>query len=217
MKTVDFYFDYVSPFAYLASLAVPGVCERTGASLRLRPILFAGVLNHWGQLGPAEIPPKAMHMLRVCARHAKRRGVPFRSPRFHPFNPLLPLRATLAAAEVGEARRAMQALYELGWGQGRDLGDAIEVVAALERAGLDGQALAERAGASDIKVQLKTETDQAIARGVFGVPTMLVEKELLWGLDHVDDLELSLRGEDPFAGVDLAAIAPSGVGATRRR
>src|SRR3982750_3217164 len=95
-KTVDFYFDYLSPFAYLASLEAPELCAHRGACLRFRPVLFAGLLDHFGQRGPAEIPPKAIHAFHAALRYARSRGIPLRSPRFHPFKPLVALRATLA-------------------------------------------------------------------------------------------------------------------------
>jgi 2-hydroxychromene-2-carboxylate isomerase len=215
MKTVDFYFDYLSPFAYLASMTLPAVCERRGAELRLRPILFAGLLNHWGQRGPAEIPPKALYAFRTCLRHARQHGIPFRAPMFHPFNPLTALRATLAVDSPPDQVRAMDALYELGWARGGDLGDPEAIRAALTAAGLDGSALIERARAADIKSRLKAETDAALARGVFGIPTMIVDDEIFWGLDQIPYLELFLDGRDPLAGVDISTLLPRGIGAWR--
>jgi 2-hydroxychromene-2-carboxylate isomerase len=217
MPDVDFYFDYLSPFAYLASRAVPIVCERNGASLRFRPILFAGLLNHWGQLGPAEIPPKALYAFRACLRYATLHSIPFRTPKYHPFNPLTALRATLAAESEDERRRATAALYELGWARGGDLGDPAEITGALDEAGLDGPALVARGGTEAVKAALKEETSAAIVRGVFGIPTMLVGEELFWGLDQVEYLELFLKGADPLAGVDFTELMPKGRAARRER
>jgi 2-hydroxychromene-2-carboxylate isomerase len=217
VKSVDFYFDYLSPYAYLASVRVPEICMKHGARLRMRPVLFAGLLNHWGQLGPAEIPPKAVFAFRACLRYARREGISFRSPRFHPFNPLTALRATLAADTEGERDRAVHALFDLGWGQGGDPGSAGEIAAALDHAGLNGHALIDRAASPAIKEGLAQETAQAISRGVFGVPTMAVDNELLWGLDQLETLGLLLRGEDPLAGVDIADLGPLGAAATRQR
>ena len=217
MKTVNLYFDYLSPYAYLASFFVPRVCEEEGASVRFRPVLFAGLLNHWGQLGPAEIPPKALFAFRSCLRYARRHGIPFHGPRFHPFNPLTALRATLAASTEEERQRAARALFELGWARGGDLGAREEIAAALDRIGLNGRELVEQAGVETVKQALAHETEQAIARGVFGIPTMEVDGELLWGLDQLENLALLLRGEDPLAGVDIAELAPRGSAAQRKR
>lgn len=215
MTTVDFYFDYLSPFAYLASLEAPDLCERRGASLRFRPVLFAGLLDHFGQRGPAEIPPKALHALRATLRYARARGIPLRSPRYHPFKPLLALRATLSAQSDEERARVVRALFAHGWAAGGDLGDAEEITAALNAEGLDGPALIARAGLPETKRLLKEETDLAIARGVFGIPTLFVEDELYWGLDQLEYVAAHLEGGDPLAGVDLASLAPKGASAIR--
>lgn len=126
MKTVDFYFGYLSSYAYLASLAIPELCERHGAQARFRPVLLAGLLNHWGQLGPAEIAPKGLFAFRACLRHARLRAIPFRAPKYHPFNPLKALRATIATDSDEARMRAAQALYALGWAEGGDVGDPTE-------------------------------------------------------------------------------------------
>jgi 2-hydroxychromene-2-carboxylate isomerase len=215
VPTVDFCFDYLSPYAYLASLEIPELCRRTGAELRMRPVLFAGLLDHWGQRGPAEIPPKGRHGFRECLRHALSRGIPLRSPRHHPFRPLTSLRVSLAEVSGKDQPLAIRTLFTLGWARGGDLGSDAEISAALDAAGLDGRALLERAARPDAKARLREETEAAIARGVFGIPTMLVGDELFWGLDQLRWLELHLRGEDPLARVDLEALRGQGPAAWR--
>jgi 2-hydroxychromene-2-carboxylate isomerase len=217
VKTVDFYFDYLSPYAYLAALAAPDLCARHEARLQFRPVLFAGLLDHWGQRGPAEIAPKGFFALRSCLRYARQRGIPLRMPTYHPFNPLTALRATLAAGADEDRPRAVRALFELGWAEGRDLGDAAEIERALTAAGLDGRALVAAASDGDIKAALRKETEAAIAEGVFGIPTMIVDGELFWGLDQLEYLELFLEGRDPIAGVDLSELVSKGSTARRPR
>jgi 2-hydroxychromene-2-carboxylate isomerase len=212
---VDFYFDYLSPYAYLASREIPALCERQGIELRLRPVLFAGLLNHWGQRGPAEIPPKATHTAKECMRHALLREIPFRPPRHHPFNPLTALRATLAEVAGNEQPRVMRAIYEMGWGAGGDLGNAEEIAGALDAADLDGAAIVERANSPLAKAALRRDTADAIARGVFGIPTMLVGEELFWGLDQLTYLELFLEGKDPLADVKFDELGFQGPSAWR--
>src|SRR5262245_51613199 len=121
MPTVDFYFDYLSPFSYLASLRVREACSAANAAVAFRPVLFPALLNHWGQRGPAEIPPKSVHTFKECLRYALPRGIRFRAPKLHPFNPLLALRATWAAESEDERQRVTAALYALGWADGGDL------------------------------------------------------------------------------------------------
>ena len=200
---IDFYFDYLSPYAYLASREIPALCERQGVELRLRPVLFAGLLNHWGQRGPAEIPPKAVHTARECMRHALTRGIPFRPPRHHPFKPLSALRASLAAVSGQDQALVMRAIFDLGWAEGGDIGDAAEIARALDAAGLDGSALVDAADSQTARESLRRETELAIQRGVFGVPTMIAGDELFWGLDQLSYLELFLEGRDPLAGVNF--------------
>jgi len=212
---VDFYFDYLSPYAYLASREVPGLCVRHGLELRFRPVLFAGLLNYWGQRGPAEIPPKATHTIKECMRYALLRDIPCRPPRHHPFNPLAALRASLAEVSGADQPRVVSAIYELGWARGGDLGDPTEIAAALDREGLDGSAIVEAAGSEAAKNSLRRETEAAVGRGVFGIPTMIAGDELFWGLDQLAYLELFLEGRDPLAKVNFDDLGFQGPSAWR--
>lgn len=215
MRVVDFYYDYLSPFAYLASVEIADVCRRGHARLVYRPILFPALLNHWGQRGPAEIPPKARHTLKECLRYALPRGIPLRAPRLHPFNPLLALRVTCAADSEAERRAITHALFALGWVQGGDLSAPEEIAQALSAAGLRTSELMELAQSPALKKHLREQTDAAIARGVFGVPTMLVDDELFWGVSQLPNLELYLTDRDPLTGLDPAQFVSHGVGAWR--
>ena len=215
MDRLDFYFDYLSPYAYLASLEIGPVCERHGVELRLRPVLFAGLLDHWGQLGPAEIPPKGLHAFRECMRYAALHGIPLRSPRFHPFRPLTALRASLAEVAADEQARVVRTFFAHGWSRGGDMGDDTELAAALEHEGLDGAALIARSHDPKIKATLADETRAAVARGVFGIPTMIARDELFWGLDQLRYLELFLDGKDPLAELDFDQLGSQGRAAWR--
>ncbi len=212
---VDFYFDYLSPFAYFAALRLPELCRQRGAQLRFRPVLFAGLLDHWGQRGPAEIPPKAIHTFKLCARYAALHGVPFRSPRFHPYRPLDALRVSLEAVAGDDQAKVVAAIFQAGWGEGADLGDTADLSAAITAAGLDGQALMKKASQPPAKSALRQETEAAIAKGVFGIPTMIVADELFWGVDQLEYLELHLEGRDPLRSVDLAKVRSEGSAAVR--
>lgn len=214
MRSIAFHFDYLSPFAYLASCEVDALGARHGVSIAYRPVLFPALLDHWGQRGPAEIAPKALHVFKDCLRQAQLRGIPFRSPRLHPFRSLTALRLTLAVPD-GDRARAVHALFEHGWAHGGDLADEKELVQALSAAGFDGAALLERARSDAVKQALREGTDAAIARGVFGIPTLDVEGELFWGFDQFPHVELVLAGRDPLNGIDVKERGPRGVGATR--
>jgi len=209
-RTVDFYFDYLSPYAYLAWLCLPEVTVPREVEIVPRPVLFAGLLNHWGQLGPAEIPPKGRHVGKDTRRFAALRGIPLRSPRYHPFKPLMALRVSLAVVSHDRQKEAITAIFKAGWADGLDLGDAEDIRAALNAAGLAGEQLLAAAEAPLAKDTLRAETAAAIGRGVFGIPTMVVEDELFWGLDQLDYLALYLDGRDPLASLDNVAPGSRG-------
>jgi 2-hydroxychromene-2-carboxylate isomerase len=216
-ERVDFYFDYLSPYAYFASLRVPEVCARHGARVVWRPILFAALLDHHGHRGPAEIPAKALYTFRDCARWARSHDVPFRAPRHHPFRPLAALRLSLAEVAGPDQAAVIATLFRFGWGEGGDLGDPGALSEALRRAGLPADALRERAGTDEAKAALRANTEGALARGVFGIPTMIARGELIWGNDRMDVLEAILEGRDPLAGIDLRPLAGMGPSAVRPR
>lgn len=195
---MEFLFDFLSPYAYLAWCEIGPLCERHGTELRLRPVLFAGLLDHWGQRGPAEIPPKGRNAFRACLRYAALHRIPLQPPRHHPFRPLTALRVSLAEVSGERQPEVVRTLFSHGWADGGDLGDDSEIAAALDGVGIDGGALVERAREPGVKLRLREETEAATARGVFGVPTMIVGDELFWGLDQLPWLELYLEGRDPL-------------------
>ena len=206
IKHIDFYFDFISPYAYFAWFRVQEVCRARNLELRLHPILFAGLLNHWGQLGPAEIPPKREFLFKDGYRYAKLHGLEFECPKFHPFNPLTALRVALPEVAGANQTRIVDALYRASWGRGGDLGNEAELIALLDGAGFPGKELVEKTKDSAVKSALRKNTEQAIARGLFGVPTMIAGDELFWGSDRFDHLELYLDGRDPLAPEFVARV-----------
>ena len=200
---IVFYFDFISPYAYLAWTQIHALAARHGREVEPRPILFAALLNAYGHKGPAEIPPKRAYIFKECLRRAHRLGVTLVPPPTHPYNPLLALRATLAAPEGAPRRALIDALYQAAWAGGGGVDAPAKVIAAATAAGLDGEALVGAADAPAIKARLRSETDGAIAAGAFGVPTMIADAELFWGVDSLGDLEAFLDGRDP---IDRAAL-----------
>jgi 2-hydroxychromene-2-carboxylate isomerase len=201
---VRFYFDYISSNAYLAWEVLPALAGRFGRGVEPVPVLFAGLLGAWGQLGPAEVLPKAYWMARNNLRKAALLGIPLHLPAFHPFNPLLALRASSLPLEDDARRRLIGGLFRATWAERRHVADPEVVAAVADAAGLDGRALVAAAGEPDTKARLRRQTDDAIAAGVFGVPTMVADGELFWGYDDFPMLERFLAGRDPL-GADAAA------------
>ena len=203
--TLRFVFDYISPNAYLAWTQLPALAERHGVALEPVPVLFAGLLEAHRQLGPAEVPPKIRWMTKNNLRRAALLGVPLEPPAFHPFNPLLALRVSSLALDDDRKRRLVTALFEAVWVRGLHVAEAPVVEAVAREAGLDGRALVEAAAGADAKSRLRAETDAAIARGVFGVPTFEIAGELFWGFDDFPHLARFLAGDDPL---DRSKLVP---------
>ena len=212
MKQLTFWFDPISPFAHLAFERLPEALEGLSYSVSYRPILFAGLLKHWGQKGPAEIEPKRAWTFRQVAWFAHRHGVQLQTPAQHPFNPLALLRLAWSCAPEGGTpnRRVCEAVLRHVWHGGADANDA-QRLAALT------QELAPRADPTSeaVKAILKTNTEQALATGVFGVPTVEVDGRLFWGLDSLEMLAAYLRGDAWFDGPDWQAAGQPQPGVKR--
>jgi 2-hydroxychromene-2-carboxylate isomerase len=211
-----FCFDYVSPYAYLAWTRMPALAARHGRALESVPVLFAGLLNALGSIGPAEIPPKRIWVFKQTFRIAHDFGVPFAPPPAHPFNPLLALRVT-AAVEDGAARQALiSALYAATWGGGQGIETPERVAAVITSVGLDAKALLAAAQTPEVKERVRHHTDEALAAGAFGVPSIFADGELFWGVDSLGHLEQFLRGEDPLTRADLERWKDLPASASRR-
>ncbi len=197
-RRIRFLFDFISHNAYLAWTQVHELAARHSVAVEPVPVLFAGLLKRHGQLGPAEIPGKNRWMLRDCLRKATRLGIDFRPPASHPFNPLVPLRAACVEMTDDRRRRLIDALFSAAWAEGLDVSQPAVVGTALTAAGLDGDSIVAAGDGADARAALRANTDRAIADGVFGVPTMLVDDQLFWGFDDFPVLEDYLAGADPL-------------------
>ena len=203
MKAITFWFDPISPYAYLAFEHLPQALEGCSYSVDYRPLLFAGLLGHWGQLGPAEIEPKRAWTFRQVAWRAHELGVPLQVPAMHPFNPLALLRLMLACAPAGGLpnRRVVEAVMHHVWrGGGADANDP-DRLAALATA----LAPARDPAGPEVKAELRALTESAVAGGLFGVPTVEVDGRHFWGLDALPMLAAYLRGDPWFDGPDWDA------------
>jgi 2-hydroxychromene-2-carboxylate isomerase len=194
MKQITFYLDFISPYAYLAFEKLPEALQGLSYAVDYRPLLFAGLLKHHGQLGPAEIAPKRDWTYRQVLWQAHSHGVPMRMPAAHPFNPLPLLRLAVACGEGGRVNRHVcETVFRHVWRAGGDASDASRFEALK-------QSLAPRrdAAGDEAKAELKANTDAAIARGVFGVPTYAVDEKLFWGFDALAMLRAYLEGDAWF-------------------
>lgn len=193
--SVDWYFDFVSPYSYICLhrlREVPG-------EVAFKPVLFAGLLNHYGQKGPAEIPAKRRWTYRWCTWWAAELGIPFRFPAAHPFNPLQHLRLALAC---GSRPEAVKRIFDSIWTTGDDANDAERFALLCKQLDVEPGRLSD----PGIKDSLRKNTEEAAARGVFGVPSFVAEGEVFWGADSVDFLKAFLKAPQLFRAGEMARV-----------
>ena len=208
MKHITFWFDFISPYAYLAFEKLPEALKGLSYDMEYRPVLFAAFLKHHGQLGPAEIPPKRDWTYRQVLWLAHANGIPMQMPAAHPFNPLVALRLAVACGSEGRVNRYVaETVFRHVWRGGADAADParLEALRALLQPPRDPSSDA-------VKAELKANTDAAIARGLFGVPTYEVDGKLFWGFDGLALLRAYLEGDPWFASGawEQAAALPAG-------
>jgi len=194
------YFDFISPFAYLQLHRIAALRERI--EIIPKPIVFGALLKHHGQLGPAEIPGKRAFTYRFVQWQAEHEGIALRFPPAHPFNPLAALRLCIAA---GSNWTAVSAIFEHLWRDGRNGDSADDLAAVAATLGIADVATAIAAEA--VKTELRTNTEAAIAAGVFGVPTLQVDDLLFWGTDATPMIEDWLDRPERFHSDEYARIA----------
>ena len=207
MKRAIWYFDFVSPFAYIGLHRLKELPP--DLSIEVRPVLFAGLLNHWGQKGPAELPTKRRYTYRWCHWWASQLGIPFRFPAAHPFNPLHHLRLAIACGPEPEAVRR---IFDSIWTAGEDASDEGKFAALCAELGVTADALA----APQVKDALKKNTEAAARTGVFGVPTIEVDGELFWGADAMDFLRAFLANPATVRNAEMRRLDGLPVAAVRR-
>ena len=192
MKSITCWVDPISPFAYLAFERLPQALQGCSYVVDYRPVLFAALLQHHAHKGPAEIEPKRAWTFRHVHWLAHQHGIAMDTPTQHPFNPLSLLRLATAC---GPNRRVMEAIFRHVWQGGADALDA-QRLAALQA----DLAPARDPASPEVKAELKAATDDAIAQGVFGVPSFGLDGRVFWGLDALDMLAGALRGDAWFDG-----------------
>jgi len=196
----DWYFDFISPFSYLQLARIGAL--RARIEITPIPIVFGAILKHHGQLGPAEIRGKREFTYRFAQWSAEREKIPFRFPPAHPFNPIVALRLAIAA---GTTWPAITAIFEHIWKQGRAGDDAESLADVARTLGIDDVAAAT--SREDVKIALRTNTEAAIAAGVFGVPTLRIGGELFWGNDATALIEDWLDTPSRFDAPEYRRIA----------
>jgi 2-hydroxychromene-2-carboxylate isomerase len=221
MAHLRFYFDFLSPYAYLAWTRVHELVAPYSLPVEPVPILLAALLEHNRTRGPAEVPARRAYLFRDIVRLAYQHRIRLEPPAVHPFNPLLALRVSSLDMPPEVRRRLIDGLFAAVWAGGPGVTDPAVVVQAATSAGLDGPAAVAAAGTEEIKNRLRHHTEEAVAAGVFGVPTMILEREgapaeLFWGFDSFPHITRFLEGQDPITPELEARWAATPVGVTRK-
>jgi 2-hydroxychromene-2-carboxylate isomerase len=198
MREVTFYFDYISNNAYLAWTQLHKLIDKHDIAIRPVPILFAGLLNAHGNVGPAEIPAKRQWMLKNILRKCALLNVPMNPPVHHPFDPLLALR--VSSLELPEEKRwqLIDRIFKAVWVNQRHVSEPQVIKQLAEEIGLNGEELVAAAQSDKTKQKLHQQTESAVAEGIFGIPSMVWEQQLFFGYDDFPFLSLALEGEDPL-------------------
>jgi 2-hydroxychromene-2-carboxylate isomerase len=203
--SVDWYFDFVSPYSYIALHRL----EELPSAVAYKPVLFAGLLSHWGQKGPAEIPAKRRWTYRQCTWWAQRLGIPFRFPAAHPFNPLQHLRLALAC---GSRPDAVKRIFRSIWMSGERADDPGRFAALCREFSIDPIRLAD----PGVKDALRRNTEEAAERGVFGVPSLVIDGEVFWGADAIDFARTFIADPAALRNAEMERVDSLPVGATRK-
>ena len=194
-RILEFYFDYGSPYSYLADTQVEAIARRTGAALVRKPMLLGGVFKATGNTSPSALGQKSRWSSFDMPMWAMHYGVPFQRNPFFPVNTLALMRGAAAAQIDGLFERYHPAIFKAMWVDGRNLNDINEVAAVLTAAGLDAAKFGSRIQEQDVKDRLKATTDEAVARGIFGAPTSFVGDMMFFGNDRLPFVEMALKGE----------------------
>ncbi len=207
MRRAIWHFDFISPFAYIGLHRLKEL--PADVAIEYRPVLFAGLLNHWGQKGPAELATKRRYTYRWSHWWAHSLGLPLRYPAAHPFNPLHHLRLAIAC---GSTLEAVRKIFDAVWTTGADPSDQKSFASLCADLGVAADALAAQA----VKDTLKNNTDAAIKAGVFGVPTVEVDGELFWGADAMEFLRAFLADPATVRNAEMQRLDALPVAAARR-
>lgn len=195
-QKLTFYFDYISPYSYLAWHKISILCEKYNLELKPEPIVFGAILTKLENKGPAEVEPKRIFLYKDVLRSANKDNILLKFPPAHPFNPLLALRATCIMEKTTNYNNFITDIFDACWKEGKDISNIELIDSFLKKYNINNGI--EFCNNDEIKNILKEKTTLAINNGIFGVPSMLINEELFWGNDRFDFLENYILGKDPI-------------------
>lgn len=217
-RTLYFLFDFISHNAYLAWARTQRIAAAHGLRFEPVPVVFGAMLSAHGQTGPAEVPPKSRWMLRDVLRKAALLQLPIAPPHSHPFKSLLPLRLVCTTMEPAQRLALIDRLWRATWAESLEVSNPAVLRALALGLGLDADRLLAESESDPIKQVLRGNTEDALAAGAFGVPSVFARGQMFWGYDDLGALERFLEGRDPLGEAPVFSawdrVKPS---VTRRR
>jgi 2-hydroxychromene-2-carboxylate isomerase len=194
-KKIEFFFDFLSPYSYVAWTRI-----RNDSSLQIDfvPVALAGIISHYETKGPGQIEVKRNYLMKDLLRFTKIHNIPFSTPPTLPFNSLYALRLALKSVSGDNQRKLVDLFFRATWEKGMDLGNSEVVSNILLNANLTADDLMEKISTKEIRLELKQNTERALKKGVFGVPTFFYNDEMFWGNDSLDYLKMAIEGNDPL-------------------
>ena len=193
-KKINFYFDFLSPYSYLAWTWV----RKQSYDFEYHPISIPSIISHYETKGPAQIKPKRNYLFKDLLRYAKLNQIPFTTPKNLPFNSLYALRLSLSSVSGELQKVVIDTIFRAGWEKGLDIGSDDVLREILTENNLPVDELFSKMEEKSSRVQLKNNIEVAIGKEVFGVPTFLIDEEMFWGNDSIKYLEMYLTDTDPL-------------------
>jgi 2-hydroxychromene-2-carboxylate isomerase len=193
MEKIEFFYDFASPYSYLAATQIEGVAKRCEAEVIWKPFGLGFLFKAVGNQMPASLPPKAAYMIKDLALWAEYYNVPYKWPSIFPINSIAALRAVLAVEDQAKLKKFSLAIYEAFWANNKDISQKEIIAEIADQTGLDGKAIIEATADQKVKDRLKDNTDEAVKRGAFGAPTIYAGDHMFWGNDRLEMLEYYLK------------------------
>jgi len=183
--TLEFYFDFISPYTYLAATQIEELARRKGAQLVYRPVFLGGIFKETGNHPPIDIIKKAQYLPKDVKDWSEHYGITLNFPSAFPFNSVKAMRGAIIAEREGKLPEYTQAAFRACWGEGKDISDQQTLSAVAESVGLDREKFLAGIADPEVKEDLKRRTSEAVERGAFGLPVFFVEDEMFWGNDRL--------------------------------
>ena len=186
IKPFDFYFDFVSPYSFLAHKEIRKIENKTGIKIRYKPILLGGLHNLHGIKAPAFIPAKARHMIKDCKLIAERNNVNFKFNSYFPIRSLNLMRGVLVAEEDNIKNYYIDSIFNTIWQDGLNMNDEIIIQKVIKNLNINPKTFSLRTASSLIKDSLKNKTNEAYEKGIFGAPSFVSNNKIFWGQDRIE-------------------------------